>query len=173
MLTSLWTGKHAPPPLPPSPVFAKILQLFERKNCRETILLWKMRFSVAKIARVHRTRRWARLKLERDEALSSFLGFFDRLSFPPVVGGFCAPQCLACILKKRHPLNTFRGCCGAPGAIRTRGLPLRRRTLYPAELRAHSRLLRKLKTHSYYDTPRGNCQVPHVHFYALSGRLRP
>ena len=28
---------------------------------------------------------------------------------------------------------------GAPGAIRTRGLPLRRRTLYPAELRAHRR----------------------------------
>ncbi len=103
----------------------KSFQISGRKNCRETILLWKMRFSAAKIARAHRTRRWARLKLERDEALSSFLGFFDRLSFPPVVGGFCAPQCLACILKKRHPLNTFRGCCGAPGAIRTRGLPLR------------------------------------------------
>ncbi len=26
---------------------------------------------------------------------------------------------------------------GTPGAIRTRGLSLRRRTLYPAELRAH------------------------------------
>ena len=29
----------------------------------------------------------------------------------------------------------FPGRCGVPGAIRTRGLSLRRRTLYPAELR--------------------------------------
>ena len=37
ILTSMWTGKHAPPPLPPSPVFAEILQISGRKNCRETI----------------------------------------------------------------------------------------------------------------------------------------
>ena len=30
-------GEEAPPPLPPSPVFAKILRISERKNCRETI----------------------------------------------------------------------------------------------------------------------------------------
>ena len=29
------------------------------------------------------------------------------------------------------------GSFGAPGAIRTRGVPLRRRTLYPAEVQAH------------------------------------
>ena len=35
-------------------------------------------------------------------------------------------------------LQGFRAlCAGVPGAIRTRGLSLRRRTLYPAELRAH------------------------------------
>ena len=37
VLTSWWTGKQAPPPLPPSPVFAKIQKIFGRKNCRETL----------------------------------------------------------------------------------------------------------------------------------------
>ena len=31
----------------------------------------------------------------------------------------------------------FFGVFGAPGGIRTHGLPLRRRSLYPAELRVH------------------------------------
>ena len=35
-LTTLWTGKQAPPPLLSSPVFAEILRVFRRKNCRET-----------------------------------------------------------------------------------------------------------------------------------------
>ena len=38
-------------------------------------------------------------------------------------------------LYKRPTLNG--GPFGVPGAIRTRGLPLRRGTLYPAELRKH------------------------------------
>ena len=29
--------EETPPPLPPSPVFAKILRIFGRKNCKETI----------------------------------------------------------------------------------------------------------------------------------------
>ena len=37
VLTSWWTGKQAPPPRPPSPVFAEILEISGRKNCRETI----------------------------------------------------------------------------------------------------------------------------------------
>ncbi len=36
-LTSWWTGEQAPPPLPPLPVSAKILRIFERGNCKETI----------------------------------------------------------------------------------------------------------------------------------------
>ena len=39
------------------------------------------------------------------------------------------PQCL-----KLMTLSVF-GTFGVPGAIRTRGVPLRRRTLYPAEVR--------------------------------------
>ena len=31
----------------------------------------------------------------------------------------------------------FQGLCGVPGATRTPGLPLRRRSLYPTELREH------------------------------------
>ena len=36
-MTSLVDGEEAPPPRPPSPVFAKILRIFGRKNCNETI----------------------------------------------------------------------------------------------------------------------------------------
>ena len=36
--------------------------------------------------------------------------------------------------KKPEKLSVFR-LFGVPGAIRTRGVPLRRRTLYPAEVR--------------------------------------
>ena len=36
-LTSRWTGEQALPPLPPSPVSAKILRIFGRGNCKETI----------------------------------------------------------------------------------------------------------------------------------------
>ena len=40
--------------------------------------------------------------------------------------------------KRRIPCNKgFDAWVGTPGAIRTRDLPLRRRMLYPAELRAH------------------------------------
>ena len=35
--------------------------------------------------------------------------------------------------------------CGAPAAIRTRDLCLRRAALYPAELRVHNLLLQKLR----------------------------
>ena len=38
--------------------------------------------------------------------------------------------------KREMPTNVvFMGICGAPKGIRTSGLPLRRRSLYPAELR--------------------------------------
>ena len=37
-------------------------------------------------------------------------------------------------------LQTKEVSFGAPGAIRTRGLSLRRRTLYPTELRKHTNL---------------------------------
>ena len=38
-------------------------------------------------------------------------------------------------VKKIMPTNiVFMGICGAPKGIRTSGLPLRRRSLYPAEL---------------------------------------
>ena len=37
VLTSWWTGKQAPPPLPPSPVSAKNQRFFGRGACRETI----------------------------------------------------------------------------------------------------------------------------------------
>lgn len=42
-------------------------------------------------------------------------------------------------VKRRKPskIKAFDVPDGTPGAIRTRDLPLRRRTLYPAELRAH------------------------------------
>ena len=36
-LTSWWTRKHAPPPLPPSPVSAKNRSFFGRGACKETI----------------------------------------------------------------------------------------------------------------------------------------
>ena len=43
-------------------------------------------------------------------------------------------------MKKRRKVLDFGGlyggAFGVPGAIRTRGLPLRRRTLYPTELRS-------------------------------------
>ena len=37
VLTSWWTGKQAPPPLPPSPVSAKNQRFFGRGDCKETI----------------------------------------------------------------------------------------------------------------------------------------
>ena len=37
VLTSWWTGKQAPPPLPPSPVSAKNQRFFGRGACKETI----------------------------------------------------------------------------------------------------------------------------------------
>ena len=37
----------------------------------------------------------------------------------------------------KAPISGPSAFCGTPGAIRTRDLPLRRRTLYPAELRKH------------------------------------
>ena len=43
-MTSLVDGEEAPPPLPPPPVFAKILRIFGRKNCRETIFALKNGF---------------------------------------------------------------------------------------------------------------------------------
>ena len=39
--------------------------------------------------------------------------------------------------KPTHKANMLMVTNGTPGAIRTRDLSLRRRTLYPAELRAH------------------------------------
>ena len=36
-LTSWWTREQAPPPLPPLPVFAEILRISGRENCKETI----------------------------------------------------------------------------------------------------------------------------------------
>ncbi len=51
ILTSWWAGKHAPPPLPPSPVFAKIFFRFSgAKTAGKRFLLWEMGFSAAKIA---------------------------------------------------------------------------------------------------------------------------
>ena len=42
--------------------------------------------------------------------------------------------------KKEKPENiVFSGFSGAPGAIRTRDVPLRRRTLCPAEVQAQKR----------------------------------
>ena len=41
------------------------------------------------------------------------------------------------MLKKKAPGDGFGEAGGAPGAIPTRDLPLRRRTLYAAELREH------------------------------------
>ena len=40
--------------------------------------------------------------------------------------------------EKTRKLNVLGTFPGTPGAIRTRDLPLRRRTLYPAELRVHN-----------------------------------
>ena len=39
------------------------------------------------------------------------------------------------IKNRRQPFKTVGSGFGAPGGIRTHGLPLRRRSLYPAELR--------------------------------------
>ena len=39
--------------------------------------------------------------------------------------------------KKNPDFCLYIGVCGVPGEIRTPDLPLRRRTLYPAELRKH------------------------------------
>ena len=43
----------------------------------------------------------------------------------------------AVFLYIKKALSVRRMLIGTPGAIRTRDLPLRRRTLYPAELRVH------------------------------------
>ena len=49
--------------------------------------------------------------------------------------------CCTYILSKNVPMNTNRKVfgvfAGVPGGIRTHGLSLRRRTLYPAELQRH------------------------------------
>ena len=64
VLTSWWTGKQAPPPLPPSPVSAKNQRFFGRGDCKETIFFsGKWDFPTQKSPRAHRTRRWARLKV--------------------------------------------------------------------------------------------------------------
>ena len=64
VLTSWWTGKHAPPPLPPSPVSAKNQRFFGRGACKETIFALENEiFRREKSSRAHRTRRWARLKV--------------------------------------------------------------------------------------------------------------
>ena len=50
VLTSWWTGEQAPPPLPPPPDFARISSKSpSAKSARKRFLLWKMRFSAAKI----------------------------------------------------------------------------------------------------------------------------
>ena len=50
VLTSWWTGKQAPPPLPPSPVSAKIKDFSGAEPAGKRFLLWKMGFSGEKIA---------------------------------------------------------------------------------------------------------------------------
>lgn len=56
----------------------------------------------------------------------------------PVFPGFL--EIISVVHKKTAVMHQPAHVCGfsnVPGAIRTRGLSLRRRTLYPAELRAH------------------------------------
>ncbi len=70
--------------------------------------------------------------------------------------------------KSPEILPDFRAKTGVPGAIRTRGLSLRRRTLYPAELR------RQMQKYSqqflYYGTAAARCQGGSFYF---SGFVRP
>ena len=62
-LTSWWTGKHAPPPLTPSPVFAKIFSDFRAQKLQgNDFCSGKWDFPPQKSSHAHRTRRWARLE---------------------------------------------------------------------------------------------------------------
>src|SRR5574341_1982165 len=57
---------------------------------------------------------------------------------------------------------------GAPGAIRTRGLWLRRPTLYPAELRAHKNFDRRQTSARFTRWDDGRLFVPHPSSLVLS-----
>ena len=57
-----------------------------------------------------------------------------------------------CLKKEKAHKRCVYGLSGVPGATRTPGLPLRRRTLYPAELRRDIQRI-------YYMPGRHFCQI--------------
>ena len=57
-----------------------------------------------------------------------------------------------CLKKEKAHKRCVYGLSGVPGATRTPGLPLRRRTLYPAELRRDIQQI-------YYMLGRHFCQI--------------
>ena len=67
-----------------------------------------------------------------------------------------------CQKEKTTKYSRKFGGFGVPGAIRTRGLSLRRRTLYPAELRAHIMkfVKNKLRLPIPYVFPKRHHRVP-------------
>ena len=67
---------------------------------------------------------------------------------------FSNTECSTCVRregKTKKPKNiVFMGYFGVPGGIRTHDLPLRRRTLYPAEVRGRINFYALLSNHTLH-----------------------
>ena len=96
VLTSWWTGKQAPPPLPPHQSPLKIKDFSGAEPARERFFLWKMGFSGAKIAPCPPYTPLGTIESSKGLRPSRALrGFFD--SLPENPKGF-QPSC--------HPLQS-------------------------------------------------------------------
>ena len=68
--------------------------------------------------------------------------------------GFCS-KCKKITPRTLGKIQCFSAFFGVPGGIRTHGLSLRRRTLYPAELQRHSKTIFNLNSIPSAFTPEG------------------
>lgn len=105
LLTSLADGEVSSPPLPPSPVFAKVFQIFGRKSCKET-------FFALQNGIFHRKERSAPTvhaaghdwKFERSDILSSSPVFLTDCAAAAAV--FVLPKNILCACVKRAMVRT-------------------------------------------------------------------
>ena len=122
-----WTGKKLPRHCHPHQFLLKSFGFPGAKTAKKRFLLWEMGFFAAKIVPCPPYMPPGTIGGSREPKPSRALLVFRQIELPARCGRLLyAPKHLACILKQPL-LNTFRRGCGAPGAIRTRGLPLRSR----------------------------------------------